>query len=163
MNRGYTAADYLTLVEKLRKKIPDVALSTDIIVGFPGETENDFNDTADIMKEIEYDNAFIFKYSTRKGTAAENLPDQVPLYIKKERNQILLKLQEEISLKKYRSLIGTRCEVLVEGESKKNCSRLTGRTRQNKIAVFSKKSGLIGELVNVKVKDASAHTLFCEL
>jgi tRNA-2-methylthio-N6-dimethylallyladenosine synthase len=150
-------------VDAVRAVIPNVALSTDIIVGFPTEAEGDFRDTLEAMRRIEYDSAFIFKYSTREGTAAARLPDDVPLEKKKERNQALLDLQKRISLKKNRKWIGKEVEVLVEGPSKRNPDKLTGRTRQNHIAVFDGESELVGSLVKVTVMEATPLTLFCEL
>jgi tRNA-2-methylthio-N6-dimethylallyladenosine synthase len=114
------------------------------------------------MRRIEYDSAFIFKYSTREGTAAAELPDDVPLAKKKERNRVLLKLQKEISLRKNRSFIGQQVEVLVEGPSKRNRSKMMGRTPQNKIAVFDCAPKLIGRILKMTVTDATALTLFCQ-
>jgi tRNA-2-methylthio-N6-dimethylallyladenosine synthase len=162
MNRGYTLTEYIELVDALRSTVADIALGTDIIVGFPGETEKDFAETVEAMRRIEYDSAFIFKYSTREGTAAANLPDDVPLEKKKERNQILLQLQQEISLKKNRALIGRHVEVLVEGPSKRNPQKMMGRTRGNRIAVFDGRCHLAGTLLKLTVTDATALTLFCE-
>lgn len=159
MNREYTKEHYLRLISFL----PDIALSADIIVGFPGETEEDFQDTLQLMKDVEFDSAFIFKYSPRPGTPAAKFIDDVPLEVKKERNQRLLKLQDEISLKKNKRSIGTEVEVLVEGISKNNKDRLMGRTRRNKIVVFSGTDDLTGKLVKVKIVDATAHTLYGDL
>lgn len=163
MNRGYTLADYVRLVDALRAVIPDIALGTDIIVGFPTETEGDFRDTLEAMRRIEYDSAFIFKYSTREGTAAAKFPDDVPLEKKKERNQALLELQEEISLRRNRRWIGQEVEVLVEGASRRNPDKMMGRTRQNHIAVFDGWTELAVGLAKVTVARATALTLFCEL
>jgi tRNA-2-methylthio-N6-dimethylallyladenosine synthase len=163
MNRGYTLDEYLRTVDALRRVVPDIALGTDIIVGFPGETEGDFAQTVEAMRAIEYDSAFIFKYSTREGTEAARLPDDVPLATKKERNRIVLQLQEGISLMRNRSLIGEQAEVLVEGPSKRNPRKMMGRTRQNKIAVFDGARDLIGRILNLTVTDATAVTLFCEI
>ncbi len=163
MNRGYTLSDYVELVNALRQTVPDVALGTDLIVGFPGETEEDFAETVEATRRIEYDSAFIFKYSTRGETAAAKLPDDVPLEKKKERNRILLELQEEISRKKNRASIGQPVEVLVEGPSKRNPYKMMGRTRQNKIAVFDGGHNLIGLRAKMTVTDATALTLFCQV
>ncbi len=162
MNRGYTLRDYMRIVDTLRHAIPDMALGTDIIVGFPGETEQDFRETVEAMRRIEYDSAFIFKYSTREGTAAAKLKDDVPPEKKRERNRILLELQEEISLRKNRALIGEEVEVLVEGPSKRNPQKMTGRTRQNRIAVFGCRREPIGRIMTLKVMEATALTLLCE-
>lgn len=163
MNRGYTLEDYMKLADALRNAVPNVALGTDIIVGFPDETEQDFAETVEAMRRIEYDSAFIFKYSTREGTAAAKFPDDVPLEKKKERNRLLLQLQEKISLKKNRASIGERLEVLVEGPSKRNPLKMMGRTRQNKIAVFDGGEHLVGKTLKMNVTDATALTLFCQL
>ena len=163
MNRGYTLDEYLRTVAALRNAVPDIALGTDIIVGFPGETDGDFAQTVEAMRMIEYDSAFIFKYSTREGTAAARLPDDVSLEKKKERNGILLQLQEGVSLRNNRSLIGGQVEVLVEGPSKRNPRKMMGRTRQNKIAVFDGGRDLTGRIIGLTVADATALTLFCEM
>ncbi len=162
MNRRYTLEDHVRVVDALRNAAPDIALGTDIIVGFPSETEQDFRETVEAMQKIEYDSAFIFKYSTREGTAAAKLPDDVPLDKKKERNKILLQLQEEISLRKNRDLIGKHVEVLVEGPSKRNPQKMMGRTRQNKIAVFDGGRNLVGRILTLTVADATALTLLCQ-
>jgi tRNA-2-methylthio-N6-dimethylallyladenosine synthase len=162
MNRGYTLADYLRIVDSLRAAVPGIALATDIIVGFPGETEREFMETVEAMRRIEYDSAFIFKYSTREGTEAAKLADDVPLTEKKKRNKILLEQQEEVSLRKNRALIGTEVEVLVEGVSKRNARRMMGRTRRNRIAVFEGKPDIIGQILKRRVVGATALTLFCE-
>ena len=163
MNRGYSAAQYLEKVEMLREVVPDIALSSDIIVGFPGETEEDFHDTLKMMQEIEYDSAFVFKYSPRKGTQASSLDDSVAFEVKKERNKILLELQGDISARNNGKLIGSTFEVLVEGPSKTDKSRLMGRTTHNRIAVFESDDDLEGKLVSVQVDDATALTLFCHI
>lgn len=163
MNRGYSLNDYMKLVDALRDAVPSIGLGTDIIVGFPGETEADFAETVEAMRRIEYDSAFIFKYSTREGTDAAKLPDDVPLEKKKERNKILLQLQKQISLRKNRASIGSYVEVLVEGPSKRNPYRMMGRTRQNKIAVFDGGQHLVGKILKMTVADATALTLFCQV
>jgi tRNA-2-methylthio-N6-dimethylallyladenosine synthase len=163
MNRGYTGGYYLNLVRQLRELVPDIALYTDIIVGFPGESEQDFQLTCRLMEEIQYDGAFIFKYSLRPGTGAARLEDDVPLEVKKERNKILLDLQNEISDRKNKALVGKRLEVLVEGVSKNNRNRLMGRTRTNKIVVLAADKILAGRLVPVTITAAGPHTLFGEL
>ncbi len=163
MNRKYTLEHYTRLVDALRGAVPNIALGTDIIVGFPGESEDDFAETVEAMRKIEYDSAFIFKYSTREGTAAAKLADDVPLETKKERNQALLRLQKDISLKRNRSLIGREVEVLIEGPSKRNPLKIMGRTQQNKIAVFDGEKELIGRIVRMTVTHATALTLFCQI
>lgn len=160
MNRKYTRENYLGLIAKIKGFVPDIALSTDIIVGFPGETDTDFQETYDLMKEVQFSSAFIFKYSPRSGTAAAELEDDVPLAVKKKRNNCLLKLQDEVSYSANKALIGKSLEVLVEGYSKNNKNRLMGRTRTNKIVVFEGSKELIGKLVTVKIVDATNYTLY---
>lgn len=161
MNRGYTREDYLRIVEKLKTTVKGLALSSDFIVGFPGETDEDFKETLSAVKQIRYDNTFMFKYSTRQGTTAAKYEDNVPTKVKEERHQRLLETQNRISTEIYKSFIGKQVEILVEGTSKKNPSRLTGRTRDNKIAVFTGEKDLIGKIINLRVEDANIHTLYC--
>ena len=159
MNRKYTRAQYLDLVERLRKRVPGIALSTDLIVGFPGETDKAFKETVSLVEAVRYDGAFIFKYSPRPGTAAATLDDDVPLEVKQARLQRLLALQDAISLEKNRALVGQRVAVLVEGSSRKNAERFTGRTRGNRIVVFEPCSERVGEIVSAEVLDVTPHTL----
>ncbi|GAH74267.1 unnamed protein product, partial [marine sediment metagenome] len=174
MNRPYTARQYLELIERGRTIVPDLSLAGDFIVGFPGESEQDFQKTVRLMRAVGYKNCFIFKYSPRPGTAAaKRLKDDVPAEVKRRRNNELLAVQEEISRELHRAFIGQTVEVLVEGPSKsarKNradrCHQLTGRTRGDHIVVFDapgKADELTGKLVQVKIRDASALTLFGEL
>lgn len=163
MNRNYTREYYMGLVEKLRNEIPEVGISTDIIVGFPGETEEDFADTVDLVKTVEFDSAFIFMYSKRTGTPAAEMTDQVPDEIKHRRFDYLVELQDSISKEKNQRLIGKVFEILVEGQSKKDENKLTGRTRTNKLVHFEGDVSLIGKLVNVKIKEAKAWTLYGEI
>lgn len=160
MNRRYTREHYLGLIKNVREIVPDVSVSSDVIVGFPGETEDDFKDTYNLVKEAEFDSAFIFKYSTRPNTIAGELKDDVPADTKKQRHNCLLKLQEEIGLKKNKLLVGQTVQILVEGESKNNKNRLMGRTRTNKIVMFPLEDNLIGRLVNVEITEAGPHTLY---
>jgi tRNA-2-methylthio-N6-dimethylallyladenosine synthase len=136
MRRQYTSEYYRELVEMAKSLIPDITIASDFIVGFPGETEDDFEDTVSLMRDVRYQNCFIFKYSPRTGTAATELKDDVPEETKKKRNQILLDLQSDISAERNKEMIGKSVEVLVEGTSKTDESKLTGRTRQNQIVVF---------------------------
>lgn len=161
MNRRYTRAHYLKLVESLRRYVPDCAVTTDIIVGFPGETDSDFKKTQDIMRKADFDSSFIFKYSPRPLTKASRLKDDVPKKVKEERNQALLELQRQLSLKKNEALIGKTIEVLSEGEAKKGAG-LFGSTRANKSVIFSGKKNMIGKFVNVKIKRATPSTLIGE-
>lgn len=159
MNRIYTRDDYLRKIDSLRKLVKDCAVTTDIIVGFPSETEKDFDDTVKLMREVGFDNAFIFKYSARKGTKAALLKDDVEDEIKQQRNQILLKLQEDISRKKNEALIGKTLEVLIEGMNKKSKAEFIGHTGQAKLAVFEKDDKSLGDIVNIKITSCTGHTL----
>lgn len=152
MARKYDRERYLELVGKLKKAVPDVVLTTDIIVGFPGETDEQFEETLSLVKEVEYDLAFTFIYSPREGTPAAKMQDDVPMEVKKERLQRLNEALNKISLRKNEALRGQVMEVLVEGESKKNAEMLSGRTRTNKLVHFQGSKDLIGQLVQVKVE-----------
>jgi len=159
MARKYTREDYLRLVEKIKKAIPGVVLTTDIIVGFPGETEEQFADTLSLVKEVEFDSAYTFIYSPRPGTPAAKYEDDVPLEEKKERLERLNQLQGEISRRKNEQLRGKIVEVLVEGESKTNADVLSGRTRTNKLVHFKGPKHLIGQFVSVKITQPQTWTL----
>jgi tRNA-2-methylthio-N6-dimethylallyladenosine synthase len=164
MNRGYTAVNYLERTEAIRRGIPGVTLSTDIIVGFPGETEEDFQGTLDLVEKVGFTQAFTFMFSKRSGTSAAEMPDQIPLEVKRERLSRLMDLQSQKSLAWRQSLVGTVQEVLVEGTSKKDASRLMGRTRGNDIVVFGDPGKpLMGELAQVKIEKARSWTLFGQL
>ena len=162
MHRGYTRQRFLEIVGKLRRTQPGIGLSTDFIVGFPGETEEDFEQTLSLVREVGFDQAFIFKYSERRGTPAAAMPNQVPQAVREERNQRLLSLVNEIAAPRYERLIGRRTQILVEGPSKKNPSRYMGRTRCNKIVVFEGLGGHRGDLLDVRVTRAGAFTLYGE-
>ncbi|AZT90209.1 tRNA (N6-isopentenyl adenosine(37)-C2)-methylthiotransferase MiaB [Caldicellulosiruptor changbaiensis] len=162
MNRHYTKEDYLRLVEKLKNNIPDIAITTDIIVGFPGETEEDFEDTLDVVRKVEFDSAFTFMYSKRKGTKAAQMPNQVPDEVKHERFQRLVKLVEEIALKKNQQMLGKVYEILIDGYSKRN-NLLEGRTRTNKVVNVKCSSEFMYKFVNVKILEASRHWLYGEV
>ena len=160
MNRKYTKEQYLELVRKLKTAIPDIAITTDIIVGFPGETEEDFKETLDIVKQVGYDSAFTFIYSIREGTPAATYPDQVPDEVKHDRFNRLLELVNSTGDEKSREYIHKTVEVLVEGYSKTEEDKLTGRTRTGKLVNFSGgDSSLIGKLVNVKIDDTQMYLL----
>ncbi|KXG75167.1 tRNA-2-methylthio-N(6)-dimethylallyladenosine synthase [Fervidicola ferrireducens] len=163
MNRRYTREHYMKLVEKLRNAIPGIAISTDIIVGFPGETEEDFQDTLDLVKRVEFDQAFMFAYSKRKGTPAAEMENQVDEEVKKDRLNRLMKLQDSISAKKNKSLKDQTVEVLVEGISRNNPHRLTGRTRTNKVVNFEGPEEYIGKIVKVKITEPHTWSLIGEL
>ena len=160
MNRGYTAEHYLRLIEEARSKVKDITFTSDFIVGFPNETEEDFMETVELMRRVRFLNSFIFKYSPRPRTAAARLPDNVPMEVKRERNQILLKEQQRISEENNRRFIEKTVEVLVEGRSKRNPAKLSGRTRGNHIVVFEGDESLVGKLVRVRINAATALTLY---
>src|SRR5262249_25067174 len=150
MHRGYTRARYLSIIHKLRKVRPGIGLTTDFIVGFPGETEEDFELTLSLVREVEFDQAYIFKYSERRDTPAAAMPNQVPEPVREERHQRLLDLVNEIAGRKYDSLVGRKLQILVEGPSRRNPERLTGRTRCNKIVVFEGAERHWGQLMDVQ-------------
>ncbi|MCZ6678535.1 MAG: tRNA (N6-isopentenyl adenosine(37)-C2)-methylthiotransferase MiaB [Candidatus Poribacteria bacterium] len=164
MRRTYTAEAYRDLVAKMRERIPNLAISTDVIVGFCGETEADFMETCNLMAEIRYDSAFMFKYSARDGTLAHRtLEDDVSEEEKGRRLRTIIELQEGISHELNQALIGETVEVLVEGESRRDADKYHGKTDGFKTAVFPKVNSKIGELVRVKVESATAHTLLGEI
>ena len=136
MNRGYTADRYREIIASAREIVPDIEIASDFIVGFPGETDEDFEATVSLVRECRFNQSFIFKYSPRERTKAAEMPDDVPLAVKQERNQRLLAVQEEVSRARQRAKEGRTFEVLVEGPSKRDKSRLVGRTRGNEIVVF---------------------------
>jgi tRNA-2-methylthio-N6-dimethylallyladenosine synthase len=160
MHRGYTRAKFLGIIEKLRRAKPGIGLTTDIIVGFPGETESDFEKTLSLVREVEFDNAFIFKYSPRRDTPAAGMPDQVPQSIREERNQRLLEAVNQIGKRKYNSFIGRQAQILVEGPSKKNPARMSGRTRCNKIVLFDGNQRHHSRLLDLKITRAGSFTLY---
>ncbi len=160
MHRGYTRERYLGIIEKLRRARPEIGISTDIIVGFPGETEEDFEQTMSLAREVEFDQAFIFKYSQRRDTPAAAMPDQVPQKIREERNQRLLEVINEIAKYKHVAFVGRQTQILVEGPSKKNPARMAGRTRCNKIVVFDGSERHRGQIMDVKIVRAGSFTLY---
>ncbi|MBL9207083.1 MAG: tRNA (N6-isopentenyl adenosine(37)-C2)-methylthiotransferase MiaB [Opitutaceae bacterium] len=162
MNRPYTRERYREIVDSLRAVRPDMYFSTDVIVGFPGETEEDFDQTRELFEACNYDMAYVFKYSVRTGTPAAELPDQVPDEVKEERNQALLEILRLNSLRRNEVLLGTTEEVLVEGPDKTG-RRFTGRTRGNRVTVFDADPRLVGELVSLRIERASVSTLYGEL
>ena len=161
MNRPYTRARYLEIVAALRRARPDMYFSTDIIVGFPGETAEDFALTRELFEAVNYDMAYIFKYSIRSGTPAATMPGQVPEEVKEERNQILLRLLEQNSRRRNQALVGTNQEVLVEGPDKKGL-RFMGRTRGNRTVHFAAGASLVGELVPLRIVRATTSALYGE-
>lgn len=160
MNRKYTREEYMDRIKAIRELVPDCGLSTDIFCGFSSETEEDHQETLDLMRWTKYDSAFMFKYSERPGTyAAKNLDDDVPEEVKGRRLQEIINLQLEISLENNKNNIGKVYEVLVEGTSKKSDQELFGRTSQNKVVVFPKRDYVPGDLVKVKIYDCTSATL----
>jgi tRNA-2-methylthio-N6-dimethylallyladenosine synthase len=153
MNRNYTKEQYLTLVEKIRSNLPDVSLTTDIIVGFPGETEEDFLETVDVVKKCGYDSAFTFIYSKRTGTPAAKFPDEVPEDVVKDRFERLLAVCKAESEKAASKLTGRTVEVLVEGRDEANKEMMTGRLSNNLLVHFEGCDNLIGKLVNVRLDE----------
>jgi tRNA-2-methylthio-N6-dimethylallyladenosine synthase len=158
MRRTYSRERYLGLVEQLRTAIPDLALTTDLIVGFPGETEAEFEETLSAVEEVRYDGAFTFVYSPRAGTEAASLPDQVPEEIKRERIERLVETVQHVAEERNRERIGRVEEVLVEGPSRTDPALQRGRTRRNTTVNFVGGAGP-GELVQVRIEDATSTTL----
>ena len=162
MHRGYTRERFTELIDKLRGINPAMGIGTDIIVGFPGETEGDFEETLALYREIEFDNAFIFKYSQRRNTPAAAMPGQLPEEEIESRHARLLKLVDEIRARKLRGQIGVNLEILVEGPSRRNPARLEGRTRCNKIVVFEGTKRHVGQIMKVQITEATQTTLYGE-
>ena len=160
MHRTYTAEKYVDLVRRIRHAREGIAITTDIIVGFPGETEEDYKQTQDLVEEIQFDNAFVFRYSPRRDTPAAEMPDQIDERIKEQRNQDLLRVVNKSTRRSGQRLVGRSVEVLCEGPSKTNPARLMGRTRANKIVVFEGSEKLIGEIVDVHVQHANGFSLY---
>ncbi|MEA1973824.1 MAG: radical SAM protein, partial [Candidatus Cloacimonadota bacterium] len=163
MNRGYSAEHYYNLVKKLRKAIPDIAITTDVIVGFAGETEQQYENTLEIMKKIKFDFAFMFKYSPREGTKAAEFTNQIPEKIRLARLSKLIALQNEITHEKYQNQIGKIKYVHVESISKKSDEEVAGKTGDFKITVFKGDRSFIGKIVKVKIIDAVGWTLKGEI
>src|SRR5437016_10050608 len=160
MHRAYTAEKYVDLVRRIRRARYGIAITTDIIVGFPGETEDDYQQTRDLVEQIQFDNAFVFRYSPRRDTPAAEMPDQIDEPTKEARNQDLLRIVNESTRRAGERLVGHCVEVLCEGPSKTNPTRLMGRTRNNKIVVFEGNEKLSGELVDVLVQQANGFSLY---
>ncbi|WP_458413828.1 tRNA (N6-isopentenyl adenosine(37)-C2)-methylthiotransferase MiaB [Schinkia sp. CFF1] len=163
MSRKYTREQYLELVRKIKEAIPNASLTTDIIVGFPNETEEQFEDTLSLYREVEYDSAYTFIYSPREGTPAADMVDNVPLEVKKERLQRLNAVVNEISAKKNKQYQDHIIEVLVEGESKNNPEILAGYSRKSKLVNFKGPKSAIGQIVKVKITDAKTWSLNGEM
>jgi tRNA-2-methylthio-N6-dimethylallyladenosine synthase len=160
MRRTYTQELFLKKVGLLRERVPNIAITTDIIVGFPGETDQDFEETVKVVKEADFDNAFVFRYSKRRDTPAATMDGQLSEEVKQERNQILLSLLEEQALVHNQKLVGSVEEVLVEGPSKRNPDRLSGRTRTNKIVVYPGAPRHIGQVLPIRIDRAMPFTLY---
>ena len=168
MHRAYTAEKYVELVRRIRRARDRIAITSDIIVGFPGETEDDYKQTRDLVEEIEFDNAFVFRYSPRRDTPAAKMPDQIDEQLKEERNQDLLEVVNKSNRRILELLVGNQVEVLCEGPSKTNRARLMGRSRTNKIVVFpppkqrptGQSEDLTGKLVNVRIERANGFSLY---
>ena len=168
MHRAYTAEKYRDLVERIRRARNGVAITTDIIVGFPGETEEDYRQTRDLVEKIQFDNAFVFRYSPRRDTPAAEMPEQIDEHLKEQRNRDLLEVVNKSNRRILERLVGSQVEVLCEGTSKTNRARLMGRTRTNKIVVFpslakrrqAQSDELVGELVNVRIERANGFSLY---
>jgi tRNA-2-methylthio-N6-dimethylallyladenosine synthase len=160
MNRRYTAADYRDMVARARASVPGVALAGDFIVGFPGETDAEFEESLALLREVRFQQAYLFKYSPRPGTRAAGLPDDVPDEVKRERHRRLLAAQEEVDTARRAAMVGEEVEVLVEGVSKADSSHYTGRTRGNDIVVFPGGDAAVGALRLLRVVDSTPLTLF---
>lgn len=151
MHRTYTAEKYLALVEKIRAARPDIAITTDLIVGFPGETEEDYQASRELVQRVEFDNAFVFRYSKRKDTPAAEMEGQLDEAVKESRNKDLLELVNQFAHRKNEALVGHDVQILCEGPSKTNPDRLTGRTRTNKIVIFDGNERHIGQVFDVRI------------
>ncbi len=161
MRRGYTQEEYLASLERLRSYVPDISITTDIIVGFPGETEEDFELTRELMRKARFDNSFVFKYSPRPGTPSAAMEDDVSDAEKDRRDKVLLADQDALGIGNNDAWIGKEATVLVEGPSLRNKERWAGRSGQNKIVIFEPQEGVkVGDLVKVKIDRANPQTLF---
>lgn len=163
MKRPYRNETYLELCDKMRRARPDLAITTDIIVGFPGETDEDFRETVRAVEHVRFENAFVFRYSPRKGTPAAVADGQLSEQVKEERNQELLAVVNAIAVAKNKALVGTVHDVLVEGPSKTNRERLTGRTSQNKPVILDGDAALIGRILPVNIVESTGFTLYGEV
>jgi len=160
MHRAYTREQFLRLVEKLRRMHGGIAITTDIIVGFPGETDDDFAATKSLAEEVSFDNAFVFRYSPRRDTPAAEMDGQLPEEIKEQRNQELLEVVNAHVARKLEACVGRRMEILCEGASRHNPDRLAGRTRTNKIVVFEGAPRHVGQVMDVRITRSSSSTLY---
>lgn len=161
MRRPYKNEKFVEICEKMKAARPGVAITTDIIVGFPGETEEDFQATIDTVERLQFDNAFVFRYSKRRNTPAAEMENQLPEAVKEERNQRLLAVVDRLAIASNAALVGTRQQVLCEGPSKNNASRLSGRTVGNKIVIFDgDPARLTGQMLDIQVEESTGFTLF---
>ncbi|MEO0017581.1 MAG: tRNA ((37)-C2)-methylthiotransferase MiaB [Verrucomicrobiota bacterium] len=161
MRRPYKTAKFIAICEAMKAARPELAITTDIIVGFPGETEEDFQASLAVVERLRFDNAFVFRYSKRRETPAAEMPDQLPESVKEERNQRLLDVVNRLAIASNLAQIGTCQQVLCEGPSKTNASRLSGRTSQNRIVVFDGDAArLTGQLVDIEITDSTGFTLY---
>lgn len=160
MHRGYTSARFMELAVQLRRVQPEMGVTTDVIVGFPGETDADFEETLALARAVRFDNAYVFKYSPRRDTPAAVMPDQVPEEVKVERHTRLLDLINQIGAERYEAQVGRLKQILVEGPSRRNPHRLTGRTRCNKIVVFEGADRHLGQLMDLKITRTGSFTLY---
>jgi len=160
MHRGYTAEKYLTLTEKLRAACPNIALTTDVIVGFPGESDEDYTATRSLVARVGFDNAFIFRYSPRRDTPASAMDGQVPEHVKEARNQDLLSVVDALAKSRGEALVGQHVEVLCEGPSKSNPNRLSGRSPGNKIVIFEGGERHVGEVFDVRIERSTGFSLY---
>lgn len=163
MNRKYSKEAYLTIIDKLKDAVPSITISTDIIVGFPGETEKDFEETLDLVRTVEYDSAFTFLYSIRKGTPAEKYEEQIPEEVKHERFNRLVDTINAISAKKNAAYTGRIEKILVEGTSKTNDQTYTGRTEGFKLVNFRGDREMIGQIIKVKILEGKTFSLEGEI
>jgi tRNA-2-methylthio-N6-dimethylallyladenosine synthase len=162
MHRAYTRAGYLRLIERLRAARPGIAFTTDIIVGFPGETEEDFRKTCELVREAAFDNAFVFRYSPRRDTPAATMEGQLSEDVKMERNQALLRQLDEMAERRVRELLGREEEILVEGESRTNPNRFQGRTRTNRLVLIDANERWRGEILRVRLTESTGFTWYAE-
>jgi tRNA-2-methylthio-N6-dimethylallyladenosine synthase len=159
MHRPYTADKYRSLVQRIRETRTEIAITTDVIVGFPGEADDDYHRTRDLVEEVQFDNAFVFRYSTRQETPAGSMP-QIDERVKEERNQDLLDVVDASAQRINAKLVGRDVEILCEGPSRTNKARMMGRTRTNKIVVFAGEAGRVGEILDIHVEKSTGFSLY---
>jgi tRNA-2-methylthio-N6-dimethylallyladenosine synthase len=162
MHRAYTREKYLRLIEKLRAAQPRIAFTTDVIVGFPGETEEDFEQTCELVRQVGFDNAFIFRYSPRRDTPAATMENQLSEEVKMERNQVLLRILDDIADERVKGLLGSEDEILVEGESRTNPARFQGRTRTNRLVLIEANERWRGQLLPVRLTESTGFTYYAQ-